>query len=527
MSKYIRIAVAVGFAAMVLFAIPQSYHLPLLGLVMAMVVGEQLLARYQKKAVRSDKKKKKKLRLFGHSNDKIVGKFFEVEEWNLLFRPFMSAVGAVIVVIFLALFDIGLRFATGIPGLPMFAYLAIWSLAFLYFVSPDIPADKIVTEREKKRGDEARKGMEVVPPVYVAMVTWWGKALRWYRGAGEYTWEGSRLWFGRINNPVEKITEVNATDEDGFFYTGDITMRLWNSSKEVGQTKLVTPAKDGSEVSTTVVLTFSFYDIMKWIENSNPILDIGERARAALRAAIGFFTTRDNASVKNALPRLLSGEYIVTAFINSPTEGHKARSVIRNESGFPMYDPVVADVIDDPTEEEVAQAQINFLKRIREQATPEMIKAVTRADTSLAIEVITLNETLIEVLTKVGVRLGHTSVGEMSFSDPVKREANEAASEEWQADARKQSAAGNIAAVETMAEFRKKIGPQAFDSIMRYVAAEDNPESVRMINIGGLEGEATAGAIVAAADTLNKKSDENKQGSGKDDPSQNKKKGGK
>lgn len=436
---------------------------------------------------------------------KSVGKMFKKKRkgwyfgpigFNLVFRPIASIIGgSFISTLFWLSLEATKRFGM-IAVNPL--DLTLWSLLTLALVIWIIMPDNDTPEK--------------VPEAHAAMVTFLGARWRLYRTEGEYSWTGKSLFLGRSM----KISEPGTNDK-GFIYLGEIPIRIWNAADANGQDKvnIVSVARDTSAVTTTLTIVLELDDPKLWLDSQDALGDVAERARSAFRTAISFFVGTDVTGVKSVLGLLMAEKTIVTAFLQRTIGTNIVHSLLEDRSGVHQYlivgqDKNGKEIIDEMIDEDngrfladtINNAKQRFLADIKSREAEfdkEMWDAALDANQNGIVAADrSVSEALTEVAKAVGADFLRASVGNISLSAEVTKEANKAASEVFQRDAQ-------MASAKTVKEARKILSPSKeelennpyFQDAAMVAAAQDNP-NISVVHVTGSGDRLTRAAAVHA-----------------------------
>ncbi|MEY3783978.1 MAG: hypothetical protein RLZZ230_300 [Candidatus Parcubacteria bacterium] len=314
---------------------------------------------------------------------------------------------------------------------------------------------------------QAETADTVVPAGKVAIMTFWGFRFRVFLNEGVYPWTGKSLG---IHRSAEVRTE--GTTSDGFVNIKDFPMSIWNQSSERNKLKLECLASDNaSEVFTTLTLLVRIIDPIKWINSTDPALDLADKAREALRSIIAFFTAIDNTKMKGVYWEMMRGKTIITVFTPKSTNEYMKGTVIRSAGGAPMYEVVDGDI-------EVAKAV--FETKVRADSDQEMLQKCL-VNGQLKIETRSVATIFLDVMDRVGVTVDSATIGNIDLSKVVTDAANKAASEPAQRE-------GQMASANTIADstaiIRKAREAGASELELGITAAADN-KNVKVVITGG------------------------------------------
>lgn len=341
-----------------------------------------------------------------------------------------------------------------------------------------------------------------VPEARVAILTFWGRRIRFYLIEGNYKWIGRRL----LLDISKKVSYPDTAENgQGYVYTGEIPVQIWNEAGDENIT-MTNLAKDESTVSATLTIVIEVDEPKLWTSSFNAILDVAERARTAFRSGISFFIGSDITDIKNLLGRMMGGRAYVTIFLQKTDDVHAAGSILRNRAGVCQIEEI--DLPEGvPLKYFEQQKKAAFIRKIEENADefdPKVLKSIRDSKGKIIAEVLSISDTLDSVAAAVGARYVRASVGNIRLSPEVEGAANRAASEVYQRAAQMASAlalkAARKAALPTPAELKNP----ALQDTMMIAAAQDNP-GVTVTHVTGGANGLTGGLIAAATKLKDKK----------------------
>jgi hypothetical protein len=277
-----------------------------------------------------------------------------------------------------------------------------------------------------------------VPNNTVAPLTFFGKLTRIYLTEGDYNWWMRKLFFNRSMIALRDFTTrekdskkdehgvliENTRQEDGFFKITRIPFRLWQSAKEVGKILITAVTKGGSTMQSELLVTLESFDPYLALRNDDAGLEIAERARSALRTGFSFFTSIDNAVMKDVVARLVEGHTIVFSPLTKQVDDLPAGSVARDTGGEPLFKIVEQQPGDENFEAAIERTINEFKTHLDGHLTPAMREAVIGRKTrkkdangvlawDYIVETRSIQEALTEILEKNGFRLVSASIGEV------------------------------------------------------------------------------------------------------------------
>lgn len=399
-----------------------------------------------------------------------VGIYLDFFTWNIFVRP-AASIGAGA---FLATMTWLLDALVGADLIDFWLWLALTAL-FGYWVG------------------KGEKDVESVPEGRIAMVSWFGIPLRVYRQTGEYAWTGKNFRLGRIKTVKEPMT-----DGQGFFWTDAVQVNIWNVYESVAAKRtnlLEAVTKSGSEIKANLLLMLKMRDPMLWIRKTDPMMDIGERARMSFRTAVSFFTGKDVVSVKNLLTEMMSGHVVLTCFIKEQVGTLAKHSLIRDNGGDPMYESIRINAGESEDNE-----RREFLEKLKSQADKTLLAKVGTEAGEPLVEKREISESLEEVLHACGITLERASVGFIGLPDEVVKAANQADAQPYQLATQRASAQAAKEARDLLRPEQADIDDPTFADRQAFAAASDPDSRVEVIHVsGGGDGLGKAAAIVANA----------------------------
>jgi hypothetical protein len=332
-----------------------------------------------------------------------VGIYLDPFETNFILRPIFSFVGALGTTAFLY----GLQWLIGSHALPLWARIPTVVLLSCIFAFND---SKPIT----------------VPKQYVAILTFFGMRFNIYFEEGDHYWYGMKLGFGRSTDPLPHSDPKGKypKEAEGFVYIGSRPIGIWPNMDQKDKFTLSNVAHDSSTIYNALTVTFKTVWPLRYANSDDPILDIAERARSALRTVVSFFVGADNAMLKSVTSKLLEGQHIVTAFTFRAIDGHPAGSVIQDRSGDRIFEIV-------PPEGDLEEAKRRVRERIDRDANPLMREVVLR-DNVPVVQHKEVADHLIPVTTGTGTYFERASVSDVTLSEEVAKQANIAAGEYYQ-----------------------------------------------------------------------------------------------
>lgn len=354
----------------------------------------------------------------------------------------------------------------------------------------------------------------LVPIAHGAMLTVAGMRVRIYLTEGDHPWTGERMLIGRS----KKVSEPG-TDKDGFVFLGEMQIAIWNESTDtkrdahgnsVGNIVLKNVAKDSSDITANLLLVIRLLDPMRWLNSSDALLDVADRARAALRTAIAFFIGTDNTGVKSVLGALMSGATILTCFIGKTVGPHAAGAMLRDTGGTPMYLTVeLNDSGNDTFAKALSRAKTAFQKEIAQHGNPDMLKEITyqkktKRGSSIPIDVPVLEDRTVKdalgpAVTAVGAHVLRATIAHITLSPEVSEQANKASSEPFQLDAQVNSAKAIKASRDALKPSAAEMSEPGYE-LSLFIAAEKDakhPGSYKFVHVGGPQGNNIPSALVA------------------------------
>src|SRR5690606_9963265 len=144
---------------------------------------------------------------------------------------------------------------------------------------------------------------------------------------------------------------------------------------------------------------------------------------------------------------LMGEKTIVTAFLKETVGTNITHSMLEDRAGVHQYkivDDIKEDDNPDVKKEKIEAAKEAFLAKLKDREAEfdnDMWKAVIDKDNKkLIVTERSVSEALLETAKALGMNFIRASVGNISLSDEVTKEANKAASEVFQRDAQMDSA---------------------------------------------------------------------------------------
>ncbi|MCB0386591.1 MAG: hypothetical protein KDD43_14460, partial [Bdellovibrionales bacterium] len=256
---------------------------------------------------------------------------------------------------------------------------------------------------------------EVVPGTkYLAMVTFLGKPLPFYRETGNYRWTGKPLGLGRVNKVVQEFT-----DENGFIVGGDIPFVVWNSSDSTSENRdiIEAHAKNDAVVKTTLTLVIRFVNPRKTLDSNDPALDIGNRARQEIREMFRAFVDTDIPNLMDNVGPVLRGKTLFTCFLPRAIEGYKRGSMIRRLGGGAIF-KLAEHESGTPEYQQEMEA---FREQVRQEADPEHLNLVSGNNPAAAfrVEAVKVEHPIEETLEALGLKLVRLSIASITLSPQV------------------------------------------------------------------------------------------------------------
>jgi hypothetical protein len=337
-----------------------------------------------------------------------------------------------------------------------------------------------------------------VPNEHAAIVKFFGARIRVYLTEGDYAWRGNKIFFSVSNTPIPGLAELENQNQVfaklGLIHLGEIPIKIWNSAEEEQKTLLSNVARDSSTVFTTLTIVVRILNPRKWMNSSDPVLDIAERARGSFRTALSFFTGVDIAGIKTVLVKLMMGETIVTSFLRKQVGTNPALSMVESGGGEYLYHVLEKG-------EDLVVAKENFATRLKDEndgADQDMYEVVLSKDGTPIVESRSVEAHMADVMSAVGAVLERASVGDINLSAPVAEKANQAASEPFQQMAQVASARATKAGREiltlTPSQMRDPATREASQLATLIAAAQDNP-GIQIVVVPG--GDSLTRAAVA------------------------------
>jgi len=344
---------------------------------------------------------------------------------------------------------------------------------------------------EKDKVPEGEEPLSV-PESYALMVTFFGARYKIYLTEGDYPWIGRRLLLGRSKRVVEPATDLN-----GFIFLGELQIVIWDqgSDKKKNPTLSVV-ARDSSTIFANLLISIKLFDPMEWLNSTDPLLGIAERARSTFRTAAEFFVGKDNPSLKNVLRDLMVGKTFVGSFLQKQIGLAPQGSVVQDVAGVALFEIVKPSSDSSVASANIAAAEKSLTERYK-NISPASETAIKGRDGKTHFEDRSIDESLLEVIESAGATLLRVSIGDVTLSEKFAEEANKAASEVLQR-------AGQLASAATVKESRKILAPTAeevaapgYEMATIIAAAQDN-KGVKIVYSPGADS-LTRAAIAGAS----------------------------
>lgn len=417
-----------------------------------------------------------------------VGLYLDSTRTNLILRPILSVAAAIVVSLFLFLFDI----LMGSNLLPWWSVIILTILLITFFALND---DKPVN----------------IPAVHVGILTFLGMRLNVYLEEGDHYWYGGKIGFGISGAGLPNRKPFPEESTNGFVFVGDRVISIWPNLSEPKQVKLHNVSGDGSSNNMTLTVTFKTYWPLAWANSNDPILDIAERSRSSLRTIAALLPAFDNVKMQSIFSGIMGGGTLVTALTNKREDIFDRGSVIQDQSGRHIFEMVKYNP-DQSMEERtrlIDEAKTRVAEKIEHEGDETMRKLVLDSEGKPRIEVFSLNKEddphaeemdkhLVPVLTDTGSHLERATISEIRLSEEVQNQADKAAGEAFQRRGQRMNAAAMRENTETMSKNLKEAGGEA---ALAAALAADGKGS--FIHVSG--GDGITKAAVAAAKTLGDK----------------------
>lgn len=345
-----------------------------------------------------------------------------------------------------------------------------------------------------------------VPVAYGALLTFLGMRTPFWISEGYYPWIGRRLFFDYFKYSGNEMANL-PNYVPGFVFTGELVLPIWNSAVDEDNTTLSNVARDGSTITTNLTVVLQIVNLAEWIDSSQPIFDIAERARAAFRTAVAFFTGVDCYSAKTLLGKLMTGHSVITAFVRDEKGSRPKLSMIQDASGAPLYSLVERDACNGMSEQERSM----FLQEVRKQFWQEVMDRVEEsmrrsagfvdeeAEDLKCIQMRSVDHHLLNVIHDVGARFIRASVGDVTLSEEVAKQANRAAGEVFQRDAQMISARTTKAATKELLPDEEMLSNPGYKDAVLISAAQDNP-GIKIVHVP--DGDSLIRAAVAGGSQI-------------------------
>jgi hypothetical protein len=403
---------------------------------------------------------------------KRVGIYLSPVETNLILRPILSLFAGQVVGWLLYLLAVGL-------GSAIFPWWAAGSLGVLLAIFFGLNDEK---ELE-------------VPKAHVAIVTFLGLRFRIYLEEGTHYWFAQRIGFSYSADPLPNT--VWEKEKLGFVFVGKRQLQIYErteADKKQKDLTLKNVTSNSSEVSVQLTVAVTTMDPLAWANSTDPVLDVAERARSALRTIVSFFTGIDNAVMKSAFSKLMGGHKLIAAFTKEPRGVHPRGSVVQNPSGTLIFETLLPDA----STEAVEEAKALLRQRINDEADPAMVKSLSKdKDGNIRIEEREVEEHLVGVMDAVGAHFDHASASNFSLSEEVSRQANIAEGENFQRTGQVLSAKTIAETSEIIAKAKKANGEDSEFAVMAALAKDGHAE-IKYILVPGAD-RLTRAAVAGAS----------------------------
>jgi hypothetical protein len=432
--------------------------------------------------------------LISVSHSEKTGWYFNALTWNWTMRPGASILAGILLSVFVKVLTGLVVFFSPLNN-SVIGFSETFLLAVLFaalFAMEDTDEDT---------------ALEVPPTMFALEVTWLGIPLNIYLMSSKYTWLGKRLGFGLIKKASEPFT-----NEGGAFKMGTIPFPVWNEpdakKESPDRTYMKAPAKNDAEISGALTLIVKINNPRKLLDADEAARNLGDKARQEFRELTTKFVDTDVPKLHSHLKYLMEGKPLFTCFIGKPLSGFKVGSMVKDKSGFPVFEFLE----DDYGEEAIKKAIKRLGERILDpkEVDTKMRNAVaTKAkdggEWTVRATTIKVSNPIENVLKEIGCTLHGMRFADIEFSDAVKKAAEQASAEEGENISQLASAA-------TIKEARKKLMPTPSEvnnpgyELATVIAAaqDDKSGNIRIVMTPG--GNALTSAAVAGASEFGGKS---------------------
>ncbi|MCA9362749.1 hypothetical protein KC851_00290 [Candidatus Kaiserbacteria bacterium] len=423
----------------------------------------------------------------GQLTDERAGWYFNALSWNLVVRPLASLTAGILFAVVIKTIEFLVVQLLSLTSSPI-GWLECGLLAALFtalFAMEDTKDETVLV---------------VKPTKFAVQVAWLGIPLGIYLKSSIYSWRGTKLRFSTISKVSEPFT-----DENGLLKMDTIPFPVWNSPdaemKSRDRTYMSAPAKNNAEISGALTLILRIFNPQKVLDTDDPARNLGDKARQEFRELVTKFVDTDVPKLHSSLKYLLEGNPMYTCFIGKALPGVKIGSMVRDKSGFPVFETLRGK---DDSEEKAVE---RLTKRIydSEQMDEDMCNAVKIKGGSVRVYEIRVDNPINDVLKEIGCRLDGVRFADIEFSDAVKQAAERASAEE-------DENISQLFSAETMKMVRKKLMPTedevnnpGYELATVIAAAQDDKNgNIRIVMTPG-GNKLTSAAVAGASEIGGKK----------------------
>jgi len=345
-----------------------------------------------------------------------------------------------------------------------------------------------------------------IPANHVGIMTFLDRRYAIYLKEGGYTWIGRRFFIDVTNQPLPGAKNVQAGDGElqGRVFIGQRILQIWND-RTTKNINISLPARAGSSVIVNLTITVRTVDPMLWASADDPILKISEQARAGLRKAVQFFRDTDIAGAKSAVAALIEGDRVVTAFTMKKSGSQLFGTMVQEKSGVPMYRVIKMIKKGEDITAYMANIQVvkeEFRQEVARLGNPELLKAASDSE-GLVVAVLNIEESVDEVMEKVGVTLDKIVISDAQLSQVVREASERAAAEGAQREAQLTSAETQSEVIRKLSEAREGLKTDDLDRLI--AATQDGNEGIQIIHVTGNNTDLVKGLVAGGQQIGGKK----------------------
>lgn len=266
-----------------------------------------------------------------------------------------------------------------------------------------------------------------IDAAHVAVLTFLGNRYRAYFVEGKYDYLFRRFGIDIYTKPLPHYKNIGTSGAGkGFIPIRKLSMTIFNTKPKGGngEVTITSLAKNRVPVSCTLTLTIEIDDPLLFMNSDDPLLQLGEGSRSALRSLVTNFTDNDLVSLKSAIQELLQDNILVTAFNlksnNSKENGSLIDSadvvnkseMVHDTKGVPLYEIITSAADRDEAE-----------SKISSKVNPAQ-KQFALHDDKLNIVSVQLSPTssIVETLRRIGVTLLEVQMSDI-HQDPEREKA--------------------------------------------------------------------------------------------------------